>query len=113
MTVHGDGEQSRDFTHVENVVAANLLAATAPGADGRVLNIETGGSETVNALAETIGRLLDRPVEKTFGPAQAGDVRESWADVTAAREAIGYETTVSFEDGLQRTIEAMSSPEGA
>ena len=112
-TIFGDGETSRDFTHVENVVAANLLAATAPGADGRVLNIATGGSETVNALAETIGRLLDRPVERTFGPAQPGDVRESWADVTAAREAIGYEMTVSFEDGLQRTIEAMSSPEGA
>ena len=52
-------------------------------------------------------------MEKTYGPAQPGDVRESWADVTAARETIGYETTVTFEEGLQRTIEAMSSPEGA
>ena len=113
VTVHGDGGQSRDFTYVENVVTANLLAAETTGADGRVLNIATGGSETVNALAETIGRLLDRPVEKTYGPAQPGDVRESWADVTAARDTIGYETTVTFEEGLQRTIEAMSSPEGA
>ena len=113
VTVHGDGEQSRDFTYVENVVNANLLAAAAIGAEGRVLNVATGGSETVNALAETIGRLLDRPVKKKHGAAQPGDVRESWADVTAARETIGYETTVSFEEGLQRTIEAMSSPEGA
>jgi len=110
--VHGDGGQSRDFTYVENVVRANLLAADAAGATGRVLNVATGGSETVNTLAETIGRLLDRPVEKTHGPAQPGDVRESWADVTAAREAIGYEPTVTFEEGLQRTIEAMSAAEG-
>jgi UDP-glucose 4-epimerase len=113
VTVHGDGGQSRDFTYVENVVAANLLAADASGAQGRVLNIASGGSETVNALADVIGRLLDKPVEKSYGPAQPGDVRESWADVTAARETLGYEPTVTFEEGLQRTIEAMSAPEGA
>jgi len=113
VTVHGDGEQSRDFTYVENVVRANLLAADAPDAAGRVLNVATGGSETVNALADTIGRLLDRPVEKVHGPVQAGDVRESWADVTAAREAIGFEPVVGFEEGLRRTIEAMLGTEGA
>jgi UDP-glucose 4-epimerase len=113
VTVHGDGEQSRDFTHVENVVAANLLAADAPDAAGRVLNIATGGSETVNHLAETIGSILDRPVEKTFGPPQPGDVRESWADVSAAREAIGYEPTVALEEGLRRTIEAVLETKGA
>ena len=90
MTVHGDGEQSRDFTYVENVVAANLLAAEAPRCRADASSTSRpGGSETVNALADTIGRLLDRPVEKTHGPAQPGDVRESWADVTAARETIG------------------------
>jgi UDP-glucose 4-epimerase len=113
VTVHGDGGQSRDFTYVENVVRANLLAAEAPDAAGRVLNIATGGSETVNALADTVGRLLDRPVEKVHGPAQPGDVRESWADVTAAREAIGFEPVVGFEEGLRRTIEAMLGTEGA
>ena len=113
VTVHGDGEQSRDFTHVENVVAANLLAADATDAVGRVLNIATGGSETVNHLAETIGSILDRPVEKTFGPPQPGDVRESWADVSAAREAIGYEPTVALEEGLRRTIEAVLETKGA
>ena len=64
VTVHGDGEQSRDFTYVENVVAANLLAADAAEGVGRVLNVATGGSETVNTLAETIGAILDKPVEK-------------------------------------------------
>jgi UDP-glucose 4-epimerase len=112
VTVHGDGGQSRDFTYVENVVRANLLAADAPAA-GRVLNIATGGSETVDALADTIGRLLDRPVDKTYGPAQPGDVRESWADVSAARDAIGYEPLVGFEEGLRRTIEAMLGAETA
>jgi len=107
VTIHGDGEQSRDFTYVDNVVAANLLAGDAADAAGRVLNIATGGSQSVNELAETLGRLLGRPVDKTFEPAQPGDVRESWANVDAAREAIGYTPTVGFEDGLQRTIEAM------
>ena len=113
VTVHGDGEQSRDFTYVENVVRANLLAADAPDGAGRVLNIATGGSETVNALAETIGSILGKPVEKTFGPAQPGDVRESWADVSAASETIGYEPSVGFEDGLRRTIDAMLQTKGA
>src|SRR6478672_7086505 len=113
VTVHGDGEQSRDFTYVENVVQANLLAADAPDGAGRVLNIATGGSETVNALAATIGSILDKPVEKTFGPAQPGDVRESWADVSSASETIGYEPSVGFEDGLRRTIDAMLQTKGA
>ena len=113
VTVHGDGGQSRDFTYVENVVRANLLAADAGDAAGRVLNIATGSAETVEALADTIGRLLDRPVVKTYGPAQPGDVRESWADVSAAREAIGYEPLVGFEEGLRRTIDAMLGAETA
>ena len=113
VTIHGDGEQSRDFTYVENIVEANLQAAEAVGAQGRVLNIAAGSSQTVNALATTIGRLLGREVERTYGPAQPGDVRESWADVGAAREAIGYEPNVSFEEGLQRTIDAMLGTKGA
>ena len=113
VTVHGDGGQSRDFTYVENVVRANLLAAEAPGAEGRVLNVAAGASVTVSEVADTIGRLLAREVEKTYGPAQPGDVRESWADVSAAREAIGYAPSVGFEEGLERTIEAMTATKGA
>ena len=112
VTVYGDGEQSRDFTYVANVVDANLLAAEAEGAAGTVLNIATGGSETVNALAETIGRLLDLPVERTYAPQRPGDVKQSWADVQRARETIGFEPRVGFEDGLRRTIESLAQHGG-
>ncbi|MBA2294757.1 MAG: SDR family oxidoreductase [Actinobacteria bacterium] len=104
VTIHGDGEQSRDFTYVANVVEANLLAAEADGAAGRVLNIAAGGSETVNVLADTIGRLLGRTVQREYEPARTGDVVASWADVRAARETIGYAPRVGFEEGLERTI---------
>jgi len=113
VTIYGDGEQSRDFTYVANVVDANLLAATADGAAGRVLNVATGGSETVNVLADTIGRLLERPVERTYEPARPGDVHASWADIGAARETIGFAPRIGFDEGLERTIEALvGSDEG-
>jgi UDP-glucose 4-epimerase len=112
VTVYGDGEQSRDFTYVANVVEANLLAAEAEGAAGTVLNIATGGSETVNTLAETIGRLLDLPVERAYAPQRPGDVKQSWADVQRARETIGFEPRIGFEDGLRRTIESLAQHGG-
>ena len=107
VTIYGDGEQSRDFTYVANVVEANLLAADAADASGAIVNVATGGSETVNALADTIGRLLGRNVEKSFEPERAGDVRASWADVSLARSTIGFEPRIGLEDGLQRTIESL------
>jgi len=108
VTIEGTGEQSRDFTFVENVVAANLLAASAEGAGGSVLNVATGGSETVNTLATTIGRLLDKPVTREFTGERAGDVMQSWADVSAAEAAIGYRPSVAFEDGLRKTITSLA-----
>ncbi|MCZ7590384.1 MAG: SDR family oxidoreductase [Gaiella sp.] len=107
VMVHGDGEQSRDFTYVSNVVAANLLAADAPQAPGRILNIAAGGSETVNSLAETIGTILEKPVARTHEAVRAGDVRESWADITAARETLGFEPKIGFEEGLRLTVAAL------
>jgi nucleoside-diphosphate-sugar epimerase len=107
ITIEGDGEQSRDFTFVENVVQANLLAADAGDVSGAILNVATGGSETVNALADTIGTVLDRAVEKRFEPEREADVRESWADITAARERLGYEPRVSLEEGLRRTMDSL------
>jgi nucleoside-diphosphate-sugar epimerase len=104
VTIHGDGEQSRDFTYVANVVDANLLAADAD-AVGTVLNVAAGGSETVNTLAETIGRLLGKAVTAEHTPPRPGDVVQSWADVTLARETIGYEARVEFEEGLRLTID--------
>ena len=106
VPIYGDGEQSRDFTYVGNVVAANLLAAGADGVNGEILNVASGRSETVNDLAEVLGRILERPVEKEFLPERTGDVRHSWADVSAARRLLGYEPEVGFEEGLRLTADA-------
>jgi UDP-glucose 4-epimerase len=103
-TIYGDGETSRDFTHVENVVEANLAAADEPGAAGRVMNIAIGSSHTLNELVRTLGDLLDSELEPEYAPPRSGDVRESLADVSLARELIGYEPAVGLEEGLQRTI---------
>jgi UDP-glucose 4-epimerase len=103
IPVYGDGDQRRDFTYVENVVEANLLAAEANGVNGGVLNVATGRSTTVNELADTIGSLLDRPVQRAEQPARAGDIRDSWADITRTRELLGWEPRVDLEEGLRRT----------
>ena len=105
VTIYGDGEQSRDFTFVDNVVSANLLAADAPNAGGEILNVATGGSVTVNALAAAIGALLDKPVETSYEPAREADVRASWADIAEAKRLLGYEPRVDFADGLRRTAD--------
>jgi UDP-glucose 4-epimerase len=105
VTIYGDGEQSRDFTYIDNVVSANLLGADAPAAHGEILNVATGGSITVNALADAIGNLLGRPVEKIYEPARKADVRASWADLDEARRVLGYEPQVPFEEGLRRTAD--------
>ena len=105
VTVYGDGEQSRDFTYVDNVVAANLLAADAAGVSGEIVNVATGGSITVNELADTIGRLLSRPVEKVFEPEREADVHASWADLGEAQRLLGYRPQVGLEEGLRRTAD--------
>jgi UDP-glucose 4-epimerase len=111
VTIYGDGEQSRDFTFVDNVVAANLLAADAPGIGGEILNVATGASVTVNALADALGELLDKPVEKSYEPAREGDVLASWADVSEARRLLGYEPEVDFDDGLRRAADHLLGKE--
>jgi UDP-glucose 4-epimerase len=105
VTIYGDGDQSRDFTFVDNVVGANLLAADASDVGGEILNVATGESVTVNALADMIGAMLGKPVEKVFEPAREADVRASWADVGEARRLLGYETRVDFAEGLRRTAD--------
>jgi UDP-glucose 4-epimerase len=107
VTIFGDGGQARDFTYVANVVAANLAAADAPDANGRIFNIAAGAPNSVNELVETIGRLLGKPVEKRYEPPRPGDIRDSFADVAAARETLGWQPSVGFEDGLRRTAEAL------
>jgi UDP-glucose 4-epimerase len=111
VPIHGDGEQSRDFTYIANVVEANLLAADAEAANGRVLNIATGRQASVSELADRIGACVGREPVKEFHSARVGDVRDSWADVAAARELLGYEPKVSLEDGLRLTVDAFVSTE--
>jgi nucleoside-diphosphate-sugar epimerase len=107
VPIFGDGEQSRDFTYVENVVEANVLAAKAAEASGQVINIATGEPRSVNALAQTIGDVLGRRVEREYLPPRTGDVRDSWADVAEARRLLGWEPRVGLEEGLRLTADAI------
>jgi len=109
ITIDGDGEQSRDFTYVENVVAANLRAADASGGEGAIVNVATGSSRTVNELAKAIGDLVGREPIIERRPSRAGDVRESLADISLARITMGYEVLVDFEEGLARTMAALAA----
>jgi UDP-glucose 4-epimerase len=107
IVIYGDGEQRRDFTYVSNVVDGTIRAAEAPGASGRIFNVAASDPVTVNEVAATIGAVLGRPVEKTFAPPRVGDIRDSWADVTAARDVLGWVPTVGLDEGLRRTVEAL------
>jgi UDP-glucose 4-epimerase len=111
VPINGDGEQSRDFTYVDNVIDANIAAAETDGVGGRVFNVATGNPVSVNQLADLIGELTGRPVEKNHLPPRAGDVRDSWADVTAIREALGWVPRIDLEDGLRLTVESLSAAE--
>ncbi len=104
-TIYGDGEQSRDFTYIDNVVEANVLAMTAADVGGRTYNIACGERITLNQLVAAIGRALGQPLEPGHEPSRPGDVRHSMADISQARKDLGYEIAVDFEDGLARTIE--------
>ncbi len=104
-TVHGDGLQSRDFTYVADAVQALVKAAMVPGVSGRVYNVGTGRSVTVLDLAAALNKLLGTALPVQHGPPRAGDVRHSRADITRARRELGYEPSVSFEEGLRRTLE--------
>ena len=107
VPVYGDGTQSRDFTYVANVVEANLLAAEAEGVNGAVVNVATGRSATGSELADTVGAVLGRRVEKEYLPARPGDVRDSWADVRAAQVTLGYRPHVPLEEGLRLAADAL------
>jgi nucleoside-diphosphate-sugar epimerase len=104
-TIYGDGEQTRDFTYVANVVDGALRACEAPAANGRIINVATGGRISLNQLFETMRRLTGATVKPAYAEARQGDVRDSQADIRVAREVLGYEPHVSFEDGLQRTVD--------
>jgi nucleoside-diphosphate-sugar epimerase len=104
--IYGDGEQSRDFTYIDNIVAANLSAATAPGAPGKVINVANGERITLNQLLAELKELTGRQeVSAEYAEPRVGDVRHSLADNTLARELLGYESKVGLREGLQRTID--------
>ena len=110
--VYGDGRQSRDFTYVENVVEANLLAAEAEGIAGRAFNVACGGRYTLLELLGELKEITGSAVEPIHEEARAGDVRDSQASIEAAAQAFGYRVKVDFEEGLRRTV-AWYQPQAA
>ncbi len=104
-TIYGDGEQSRDFTYIDNVVDANLLAARARQTKGEVVNIACGQAVTVNEIIDMINNLLGKSVKPTYTPPRPGDVKHSLADITAAKNLIDYKPKVSFNNGLRLAID--------
>ena len=109
-TIYGDGDQSRDFTYIDDVVDANLRAlASSDSAFGRAFNIAGGRPPTsVNRLLNLIGELTGRRPDPTHVTTREGDIRRSQADVSAARSAIAYESRFTIEDGLRRTVDSYS-----
>ncbi|HEU4769240.1 MAG TPA: SDR family oxidoreductase [Pyrinomonadaceae bacterium] len=104
--IFGDGEQSRDFTYIDNVVAANLSAAVAPNAAGKVINVANGKRVTLNELLNELKQITGKTdVTAEYRDPRVGDVRHSLADITMARELLGYQSKVDLREGLQRTLE--------
>lgn len=104
-TIYGDGEQTRDFCYIDNVVDANLRAADTSGLTGQVINIACAQRTSINEIVRLANQFLETDVKPTFAPPRPGDVRDSFADITLARQLIGYEPKVFFEEGLRRWIE--------
>jgi UDP-glucose 4-epimerase len=104
-TIYGDGEQSRDFTYVDNVVDANLAALDAPGVSGRAFNIACGERITLNALTDELRAQMGVDIAPLHGPQRPGDILHSLADVQRARDDLGYEPRIGFSEGLRLTIE--------
>jgi UDP-glucose 4-epimerase len=108
-TVFGDGEQSRDFIYVGDVVEANLLAADSKRAPGHVFNVGTGSRYTLNQTLAILERIAGRSTSAEYAPAREGDIRHSQADIALAREVLGFHPRFSFEEGLKRTWEWFSA----
>jgi nucleoside-diphosphate-sugar epimerase len=103
-TIYGDGEQTRDFTYVANVVDGVLRACHARGASGEVINVATGGRISLNQLFRTVRDQVGGSLEPVYADVRAGDVRDSQADISKARRILGYEPIVTFEEGLAKTV---------
>jgi UDP-glucose 4-epimerase len=108
-TIYGDGEQSRDFVYVSNVVDANILAATKSGIGGKVFNVGAGKQTTLNGLCAAIGKITGREFSAEHQPARAGDIVHSCADISRARAELGWEPKIGVEDGLAILIASLES----
>jgi len=104
-TIYGDGEQTRDFTFVENAVHANLLACEASAAAGMVFNIGTGQSISLNQTLDLFREISGKALQANYEPPRDGDIRDSLADISLAKEVLGYEPAIFFKDGLQKTFD--------
>jgi nucleoside-diphosphate-sugar epimerase len=105
LTIYGDGEQSRDFTYVDNIVDETLRACDAAKASGRVFNGGTGARITLNQVVKLLEKVTGRRIEVQHDPPRAGDIRDSQADISLAKTVLGYSPLVTFEEGLKRTWE--------
>ena len=101
--VYGDGEQSRDFTYVDNVVDETLRACEAKDASGMVFNGGTGTRITLNEVLKVLGKIAGKKIQPTYEPPRAGDIRDSQADISLASKVLGYKPRIHFEEGLKRT----------
>jgi len=108
--IHGDGEQTRDFTYIANVVDGVLRACEAPNVAGAVINVATGQRTSLNELLRVLNRLVNVNVHPIHKETRAGDVRDSQADISKAKALLGYEPTVSLEDGLRHTLDWCRAP---
>lgn len=108
ITIYGDGQQSRDFTYIDNVISANLLAAAAPEQKnaGRIFDCATGKSVSVIELADALAELSGRPLAQSLNPSRVGDIRDSRADISAIKRELGYAVLVSWKEGLRRTLDS-------
>jgi UDP-N-acetylglucosamine/UDP-N-acetyl-alpha-D-glucosaminouronate 4-epimerase len=111
--VFGDGEQSRDFTYIDNTVEGTLLASTAEGVAGETFNVACGEAISLNQLLEQIREISGKPVEAAYEDSQPGDLKRSQADISRAREALGYEPAVDLRSGLERTFVHLSGQEAS
>jgi nucleoside-diphosphate-sugar epimerase len=107
-TIYGDGEQSRDFTYIDNVVDANIRAMDAPQAAGRAMNVACGERISLNEVIDRLRQILDREIDPRYEPARPGDIKHSLASIELAGELLGYSPAVEFHEGLARTVEALT-----
>jgi UDP-glucose 4-epimerase len=103
--IYGDGAQSRDFTYIDNVVRANLLALDATGVSGEAFNIACGEGITLKAVLECLAELTDQVMAPEYQAPRAGDIKHSLADISKAKGMLGYQPAISFHEGLKRTLE--------